>query len=359
MRLRSPALAVLAALMLAGLAPESRAAAPAAPPPPEDAQTAEDETVVVEETAEEVVEEAPREAEPDPTATAAPQVDPEVDAEIDPDADATETPAPGEPPATPMPRIAEPPPREGPPARAGDARPPRDGEPKPPRSAEPPRSADPRPPAAPRLGSPPPFAGGPRGEPGSPLAPGGAGDRKRPGRPEASPSTRAAGDGPAPSVATGGLPTLDALTETRQRPLFVVGRRGPAAVAAPIVEETPEIEPEETPAAPAELQLVLNGVVAGPGLGLAILSDPGGTTHRMKIGDEHDGWKLIEVDRVTARFGRGDERAELKLKPPGSTAVAASPVDEEGQPAPMRRRPPKLRPPAAGSKPPPSNPDGE
>lgn len=340
MRLRPPALAALAALMLAGLAPESRAAGPAAAPAADASRSVEDESAVIEETAEET----PPEAEPDPTAEAEPQVAPEADAEIDPDADAAEPPAPAGKPATPMTRVAEPPPA---------APLPRSGEPKPP------RSADPLPPAAPRLGPPPPFAGGPRGEPGSPLAPGGDGDRKRPSRPEAAPSTRAAGDGPAPSVATGGLPSLDALTETRQRPLFVVGRRGPAATAAPIVEDTPEIEPEETPAAAAELQLVLNGVVTGPGLELAILSDPGGATRRMKIGDEHDGWKLIEVDRVTARFGRGDERAELKLKPPGSTTVAASPVAEDGQPPPMRRRPPKSRPPAAGSRPPPSNPDGE
>lgn len=280
-------------------------------------------------------------AEPPPAAAGADAREPDAvepvddeapEAEVDPASEAEATPpAPGgatDEKAPPMPRIGEPAP------------------PPPPKRGEPP-------PEGPRRGVPP-FAGPPGDGPGSPFAPGGPGGRTpgREAKPDRPPRPAAAETAapPAPAAGTTALPTLEALTETRKRPLFVVGRRGPGPAPVPLVVDTGPAEPEEAPP-PSALSLVLSGVVTGPGLEMAIFGDPaGGPALRLKIGDEHDGWKLTEVDRITARFRRGEETAELKLKPPGATVVAVSPAGDETPRPPTRRRPPRARPP--------TNPDG-
>jgi hypothetical protein len=163
------------------------------------------------------------------------------------------------------------------------------------------RSTAPRPPA------PPPLAAGPAA---IRIAP--------PDRPAPRVLDRAPAVAPATSEAGQTIPSLAALTATRDRPLFVPGRRGamPVQIAAP----APVVETTEP--SPPPLTLVLNGVVSGPGVAVAILREPGGSVTRMKAGEERDGWTLAEINRLSVIFRRGAEEEVLTLKPPGSSATA-------------------------------------
>lgn len=152
--------------------------------------------------------------------------------------------------------------------------------------------------------------------PGGPAGPPPEGEAKRPpprlGR--ASPQAPAMPtDGDQAAV---GLPTLAALSKTRDRPLFVPGRRG----VQPAPTRPIRIEPKEEPEAPPPpLTLALRGVVTGPGVAMAMLADPADDKiTRMKIDDEHDGWRLTAIDRVSVTFRRGDEEQVLHLPPPGT-----------------------------------------
>jgi hypothetical protein len=85
----------------------------------------------------------------------------------------------------------------------------------------------------------------------------------------------------------------------------------------------PPAETQEEPP-PPPLTLVLSGVATGPGVEMAILVDPSDHgVKRMRTGDEHDGWRLERIDRVSATFRRGEEEEVLTLKPPGVAPAAA------------------------------------
>lgn len=159
-----------------------------------------------------------------------------------------------------------------------------------------------------------------------PFAPGGSDTRPRPEPSAPRPAVPSFGDAvPPPSRGPHGLPALSTLRQTRDRPLFVPARRGvQPEPAAPVFTPPPAPEPVEEAAPP--LTLTLTGVVAGPDVEVAILVDPSdGTTKRMRIGDEHDGWRLTRIDRVAVTFHRDGEEAVLALKPPG-----VSPSDHRG-----------------------------
>ncbi len=117
--------------------------------------------------------------------------------------------------------------------------------------------------------------------------------------------------------AAAGLPTLSALTRTRDRPLFVPGRRGVQPAPTMPIRIEPKEGPEEAP--PPPLTLALRGVVTGPGVAMAMLADPADDKiTRMKVDDEHDGWRLTAIDRISVTFRRGVEEQVLRLPPPGT-----------------------------------------
>lgn len=138
-----------------------------------------------------------------------------------------------------------------------------------------------------------------------------------------------------PAVAADELPSLDALRMTRERPLFVPGRRGPEPVhivEAPVVEPDEPPPPEPKSAAP---NLVLNGVISGPEMAVAILTDQ--TTNkstRLKVGEEHDGWTLAEIGHLSATFRRGEDDAVLEMRrgTPGTGGPASTGFDEMAPP---------------------------
>lgn len=171
-----------------------------------------------------------------------------------------------------------------------------------------------------------------------------AGPTDRPGGGEGAPPRRqpkpqkAAASAPAaPAEAVVGLPPLAELTRTRSRPLFVPGRRGPE-VAEDLPAPSRPILAEPNDPTDVPLTVTLSGVVSGPGVALAILIDPANNAAtRLKAGEDHDGWTLVEIGRTSVTFRRGEQDTVLTLKPPGATPASAG---GDTPAAPHGKRPP-------------------
>lgn len=176
---------------------------------------------------------------------------------------------------------------------------------------------------------PPPTPAGPAGQLGA--GEGGA-VRRSPKPPRTTPAATA------PAEAVVGLPPVEALTATRTRPLFVPGRRGPEVVEGLPAPSRPILaEPSDPTDVP--LTVALSGVVSGPGVALAILIDPANNaTMRLKTGEEHDGWTLVEIGRTNVTFRRGEQDTVLTLKPPGTTSTSTG--GDPAATAPRGKRPP-------------------
>lgn len=112
---------------------------------------------------------------------------------------------------------------------------------------------------------------------------------------------------------------LEALSSTRERPLFTQSRRPPppAVVAAP-----PPPPPPPPPVAPQPdppPAVVLLGVLLGPeNLSVAIIQDPGeAATKRLRVGDSYKNWILADLKVDSAVLSQGDRSVTLQMKKPG------------------------------------------
>lgn len=104
---------------------------------------------------------------------------------------------------------------------------------------------------------------------------------------------------------------LDALEATRSAPLFTPSRTAPevAVEAAPPPPAEPEPPP---PPEPPQLQLI--GVVMSNAQQVALLSDPGGgEVHRLKPGEDYEGWTLKIIDPRTVELKNGDQTQKLTM----------------------------------------------
>ena len=98
------------------------------------------------------------------------------------------------------------------------------------------------------------------------------------------------------------LPTLSALGEMLDRPVFYADRKMP---------EPPQ---EEAPPPPKPLMLRLQGVALAGGSRVAVLRNTRNNfLLQLAEGEEHDGWTLDEVTSSSARFSRGKQVTELPL----------------------------------------------
>lgn len=111
---------------------------------------------------------------------------------------------------------------------------------------------------------------------------------------------------------------LSQLPITRDRPIFSVSRRPPAppAAAKPIAAKAPP------PKVPERPQLSLVGTIASGEEGFGIFLDQATKTAlRLKIGEDHHGWKLQSI--------RGRE-VTLEKDQQTSVLTLPAPVGEEG-----------------------------
>lgn len=129
-----------------------------------------------------------------------------------------------------------------------------------------------------------------------------------------------------------GIP-LSQLSETRDRPIFTVSRRPPElpAVAKSVAAKAPP-----RPKAPERPQLSLVGTIASGEEGFGIFLDQATKAAlRLKIGEDHQGWKLRSIHGREVTLEKDQQTSVLSLPEPageeGIARPATLPVLFEGQ----------------------------
>ena len=118
--------------------------------------------------------------------------------------------------------------------------------------------------------------------------------------------------------ASGGLvlPSIDALKQTRDRPLFSPSRRPPLAAAPPPPPPAPVAVAKAPPLAPPADQLVLTGIVLGQDTRVAVLrNDLTHEIHRVRRGERVDGWSVEEIELRSVVLSKDGRPMKLELFP--------------------------------------------
>lgn len=116
---------------------------------------------------------------------------------------------------------------------------------------------------------------------------------------------------------------VEALSETRERPLFTPSRRAPPTVGT--APPPPPAAPAP-PAPPARPRLSLMGTVVSPAGGFGIFTDPSSNAVvRLRIGEVHEGWTLRTVSLRSVEFSGGAGSVVLALPPRNAPGPAAAP----------------------------------
>ncbi|MBK1672616.1 hypothetical protein CKO35_04745 [Ectothiorhodospira shaposhnikovii] len=135
-----------------------------------------------------------------------------------------------------------------------------------------------------------------------------------PAGPQSPPAPTAAGIGTPPVLEIGQArpgPGVEQVAMIADRPLFSETRRPPeASPEAPAEAERPA--PPQRP--PEPLRAALQAVLGGPEGRLALLADPQGRIHRLRPGDELQGWRLEVIDTQQVRFTRNGHSQTLPLR---------------------------------------------
>jgi len=104
---------------------------------------------------------------------------------------------------------------------------------------------------------------------------------------------------------------LDAMTATRERPLFTKGHRPPPLAEAPRPSDNASI------IAPAAPPFSLIGTVVGGGEQIAVVRENGSqTVLRLPVGASASGWRIAEVAPRSVRLTRGPQSVTLELPRP-------------------------------------------
>ena len=113
---------------------------------------------------------------------------------------------------------------------------------------------------------------------------------------------------------------LDALSATRDRPLFSASRR-PPIVAVPIVAPPPKRE-VLAPPPPERPLLTLVGTIVSRKASVAMLQGSNAEAiSRLRIGQENDGWRVHEIGLRSIVVEKGAQSVELGLpRPDGAPA---------------------------------------
>jgi hypothetical protein len=108
---------------------------------------------------------------------------------------------------------------------------------------------------------------------------------------------------------------LNALSATRDRPLFSVSRR-PPLVAAPIAAPPPKQE-ALAPPPPERPLLTLVGTIVSPRATIAVLQGSNTETIlRLRVGQENDGWQVRGIGLRSIVVEKGEQSVELGLPRP-------------------------------------------
>ncbi len=111
-----------------------------------------------------------------------------------------------------------------------------------------------------------------------------------------------------------GIPLVE-LSGTRDRPIFSPSRRPPPVAAADepaLVKPAPRKKEIEPP------QLALVGTIASADEGFGIFIDQSTKAAlRLKVGEDHQGWKLLMIRGREVTMQKDERSAVLTLPPPG------------------------------------------
>jgi general secretion pathway protein N len=122
-----------------------------------------------------------------------------------------------------------------------------------------------------------------------------------------------------------GVP-LDALSATRERPIFSPTRRPPVI---PAVVDIPVPKPPAPPPEPDHPLLSLIGTIVNGSSGIGIFVEPGKENAlRLRTGQDHAGWVLQSVGAREASFAKGSRRAIVAL-PPRDASRAPPPASAD------------------------------
>ena len=105
--------------------------------------------------------------------------------------------------------------------------------------------------------------------------------------------------------------TLDALSATRDRPLFAADRRKPAP--PPIASAHPASVTQQ-PQGPQKPQLTLMGIIAAPSGTIILLRDRGTSqTLTIRSGETIGRWRVVADSDYTAKVSDGKEGFTLEM----------------------------------------------
>ena len=123
-----------------------------------------------------------------------------------------------------------------------------------------------------------------------------------------------------------GIPLAE-LSGTRERPIFSASRRPPPVAA---IAETAPVKPPPRKKEIEPPQLSLVGTIASIDEGFGIFIDQSSKAAvRLKVGDDHQGWKLRQIRGREVTMEKDDRSAVLTLPQPGgqSSEVRLLPVN--------------------------------
>jgi general secretion pathway protein N len=109
---------------------------------------------------------------------------------------------------------------------------------------------------------------------------------------------------------------LNALSATRDRPLFSASRR-PPIVAAPMAAAPPKQEAVAPPPPPDRPLLTLVGTIVSPRASWAMLQGPSSEAiSRLRVGEENQGWRVRGIDLRSIVVVKGEQSVKLDLPRP-------------------------------------------
>jgi general secretion pathway protein N len=110
---------------------------------------------------------------------------------------------------------------------------------------------------------------------------------------------------------------LNALTATRDRPLFSASRR-PPPLAVGTIAPLPSHPALAAPALPERPPLTLMGTIIGTESSIALVSNSSTqAVSRLRVGEENSGWRVRGVDPRSIVVEKGVQSVTLDLPKPG------------------------------------------
>ncbi|HET7885987.1 MAG TPA: hypothetical protein VFL62_07165 [Bradyrhizobium sp.] len=133
---------------------------------------------------------------------------------------------------------------------------------------------------------------------------------------------------------------LDALSATRDRPIFSPSRRPPAPPQMLLAPPPPPPKPVAAPREPDRPPLALLGTIVSPSHQIAIFREEATSeTTRLKAGDDYKGWSLRSIMAGKVEFEGPRRGAVLELPQPQTASTPeAAPTSDAEPPARHRKR---------------------